>query len=81
MLRQGDYKYVYHTTMDETHGPERELYNLADDPKEWDNIANSPEHKERVAQMHSCLVEELGQDPEITEKICREDYSRGYQRD
>ena len=81
MLRQGNYRYVYHTAMDETHGPERELYNLVDDPKEWNNIANSPEHKERVAQMHSCLVEELGQDPEITEKICREDYSKGYQRD
>lgn len=81
MLRQGDWKYVYHTRMDKTHGPERELYNLKNDPGEWDNRAAEAEQQERIAAMHAALVNEVGQDPEITEQQCRAESAKGYGRD
>ncbi len=80
MLRQGPWKYVYHNRMDENHGPEVELYNLDDDPSEFQNLADRPEHQDRVAAMHSLLVKELGNDPEDTEARCRADYARVYGR-
>jgi len=81
MLRQGDYKYVYHTRMDETHGPERELYNLKDDPGEWDNLADRPEQQARIKEMHDALVAEVGRDPEESEQMCRADAKKGYVTD
>ncbi|MHC4916139.1 MAG: sulfatase/phosphatase domain-containing protein, partial [Planctomycetota bacterium] len=80
MLRRGDWKYVYHTRMNETHGPERELYNLAEDPGEWDNRAGDPAQAARIEEMHALLVKELGRDPEEAELECREQYAGGYGR-
>ncbi len=80
MLRLGDYKYVYHTRMTDEYGPEQELYNLIEDPGEFRNLANSPEHKERIKAMHKELLNELGRDPDETEQICRADYKKGYDR-
>jgi choline-sulfatase len=79
MLRQGRFKYVYHTRMDDNHGPERELYDVAADPGEWNNLAGRPEQAERTGQMHALLVKELGRDPEECEAECRADYARGYE--
>lgn len=67
MFRQGDYKYVYHTRADEDHGPEFELYNLKDDPDEWNNLAGKPENKVRLQEMHAAMVAEIGQNPEEIE--------------
>lgn len=78
MLRQGSWKYVYHTRMDETHGPERELYNLRDDPGEFDNLAGKPQHQERSEAMHAAMLKELGEDPEATELRCRAEHSKPY---
>ena len=78
MCRQGDFKYVYHTRMDEAHGPERELYNLKEDPGEFVNLADQPDYKDTVEKMHQLLVAELGDDPEELEKRCRSDYKKGY---
>jgi choline-sulfatase len=78
MLRQGPWKYVYHTRMDAEHGPERELYHLGDDPGEFRNLAGRSEHARRIAAMHAALVRELGRDPEEAEAECRADYARGY---
>jgi choline-sulfatase len=80
LLRQGPYKYVYHARMDKNHGPERELYNLLEDPGEFDNLAERPEHQVCIARMHALLVEELGQEPDEIELICRADYAKGYGR-
>jgi choline-sulfatase len=81
MIRQGRWKYTYHTRIDETHGPERELYDLVADPGEFENVAGLPEHAQRIAGMHDALVRELGRDPEEAEAECRRDQSAGYLRD
>lgn len=67
MIRQGDWKYVYHTRADATSGPEFELFDLKKDPKEMQNLAKDPAHAERMKEMHKALVAETGEDPEKTE--------------
>jgi choline-sulfatase len=67
MIRQGDWKYVYHTRADEQHGPERELYNMKEDPREFQNLAGDPAQEARMKAMHEALVRETGEDPERTE--------------
>jgi len=81
MLRSGPWKYVYHTAADSTHPAECELYNLETDPREFRNRAEDPDQTERARAMHRMLVEEIGEDPEQTEKRCRQDFVRGYERD
>ncbi len=81
MVRQGDYKYVYHTPADENHPAERELYNLKDDPGEFKNLADDPEHKQLIESMHQQMLEELGEHPDDTEQRARADLAQGYGRD
>ena len=50
MVCQGDYKYICVTG----HAPQ--LYNLAVDPKEWNNLAGLPEYAEIEAQLHAALT-------------------------
>jgi len=80
MYRAGRWKYVYHARMDEAHGPERELYDMTDDPDEMHNLAADPGQAERIAAMHEAMLAELGADPDAIEQRCREDYARGYDR-
>ncbi len=80
MIRMGSFKYVYHTRPDTEHGPERELYNLATDPGELQNLAGRPEYRKKIAAMRARLVKELGEDPDRTEQRCRADYAKGYGR-
>jgi len=80
MYRAGKWKYVYHARVDGAHGPERELYDMEDDPKEFTNRAAAPEQAERIAQMHAAMVAELGEEPDDIEQRCRADLARGYGR-
>ena len=81
MIRMDRYKYVYHTPPDEDHRAERELYNLLEDPGEFNNLATQRAHQERIKEMHAALVKEIGEEPDKTEKRCRADYARGYGRE
>ena len=81
MLREGQYKYVYHTPPDDKHPAERELYDLKADPGEFKNLAKDPAQRERIEQMHADLVAELGEDPDVTEQRCRADLAKGYGRE
>ena len=78
MIRMGAFKYVYHTRPDAGHEPERELYDLKTDPGELHNLAGKPEYKDKIADMHTRLVKELGEDPDQTEQRCRADGKKGY---
>ena len=72
MIRQRDWKYVYHTRFDSEFGPEAELYNLKNDPKEFTNLIDS--ETEKSLELHGVLEQELGMSPEDVEGICREEY-------
>ena len=78
MIRQGPWKYVYHTRFDEVHGPERELYNLEEDAGEFNNLADDPAQADRIAQLHDLLAKELRRDPEEAEAQSRADLAKGY---
>ena len=78
MLRQGRYKYVYHSRMSETYGPQRELYDEIADPGEFANLAGEPGQAARVAAMHAALVAELGEEPDDTEQRARLELAAGY---
>ena len=80
MIRMGRFKYVYHAAADAEHRAERELYDLNADPGEFHNLANDPNHRDRIEKMHAALVAEIGESPEETERRCRADCKRGYQR-
>jgi len=68
MARQGDFKYI-HTT-----GYAPRLYNLAQDPKEWNNLAGKPEYREIESRLHSLLMANF--DPDQIEQDIQEDMAR-----
>ena len=80
MIRMGRYKYVYHTPADADHPAEHELYDLQNDPGEFNNLADKKEYEKQVHTMHRALVAEIGENPDKTEQRCRADYAAGYQR-
>lgn len=65
MIRQGDWKYIYHNAAGEGYPAERELFNVREDPGEWRNLADDPAQAARIETMHAAMVQELGRDPEV----------------
>ncbi len=56
MARQGDHKYNY------IHGYEAQLFDLAADPGEWNNLAADPAHEEMASRFEDLVLERF--DPE-----------------
>jgi len=50
MVRQGDFKYIHVTG----YGPQ--LYNLVEDPKEWNNLAGTPEYADIETKLHGLIM-------------------------
>jgi choline-sulfatase len=68
MVRQADFKYI-HTT-----GYAPQLYDLAKDPKEWNNLAGQPEYQEVERKLHALLVANF--DPDQIERDVQESLAR-----
>ncbi|MFB6219771.1 MAG: sulfatase, partial [Halobacteriaceae archaeon] len=78
MYREGRYKYVYHARYDDDHGPEEELYDMREDPGEFENLADSrPETRERL---HEAMLDELGEHPDDIDRRARREGAAGYDR-
>jgi arylsulfatase A-like enzyme len=57
MLRDGSYKYIRTLVQ----GEMEELYDLAADPEELDNLARKPQHRGRVLKLRAEAIEQLKQ--------------------
>jgi len=80
MYRSGRYKYVYHARIDDEHGPETELYDMQEDPREFTNLAHDGEYGDVKRRLHEEMVAELGEEPDAIERRCREDTAQPYDR-
>ena len=80
MVRKGNLKYTYHTPAGENHPSETELYDLDADPGEFYNLASDQANKDACETLHKLMVEELGEEPDETEKRCLADFAKGYDR-
>jgi hypothetical protein len=58
-MREGEWKYVVHLGRWNHPWPQRELYDLAQDPKEQVNLVNS--QPERAAAMQQCILTKISQ--------------------
>ena len=52
-LRRGDFKYVY------AHKNDNLLFNIKDDPNEFNNLIHEEQYQNRVAEMHQILFEDM----------------------
>jgi len=68
MVRQGNHKYVY------LHNAESQLFDLADDPGEWQNLAGSPEHGATEKRLKKLILDRF--DPDAIDRKLDEDIRR-----
>jgi len=64
MVRKGRYKYVY------IHGHDEQLFDLENDPDEWDNLALSADYASIRSELKECILNRF--DPDRIEKELRE---------
>jgi choline-sulfatase len=67
MIRKGNWKYVYHNKVPGRQ-PDRELFNLKDDPKELHNLAGDASMAGLLGQLHAAMVAELACEPDDNER-------------
>lgn len=72
MIRKGQYKYVYFNKIDDNNGVERQLFNMIEDPQEFNNLIEDEAYDELVEELHALLVKELGREPREIEKESRD---------
>jgi choline-sulfatase len=63
MVRQGPHKYHY------IHGYESQLFDLAADPEEWDNLSGRPEHRTVEERLKGLVLEEFDPDRMAEENL------------
>lgn len=68
MVRQGDWKYIH------VAGHPAQLYSLAEDPREWNNLAGKPECREIQNKLHGILLAHF--DPDRIEESVQESVAR-----
>jgi choline-sulfatase len=68
MVRKGKYKYIY------IHGHDEQLFNLENDPDEWNNLADSSDHASIREEMKRCILNRFN--PDLIEKQLRESLQR-----
>jgi hypothetical protein len=66
--------------MNDSFGPETQLFDMHADPKELNNLADDPAHADVVAELHQAMLDELGEHPDAIEQRCRADLAKGYGR-
>jgi choline-sulfatase len=64
MVRKGRYKYVY------IHGHDEQLFDLENDPDEWDNLALRADYASIRSELKECILNRF--DPDRIEKDLRE---------
>ena len=65
MIRKGDWKYIHYV------GFEPEMFDLANDPEELNNLAGAPAYQDKVHELHAELMEIC--DPEETDAQAHSD--------
>jgi len=68
MVRKGKYKYVY------IHGHDEQLFDLENDPEEWDNLAGRPDYDSIRSELKACVLNRF--DPDRIEMELRESLKR-----
>ena len=63
MVRKGDWKYNY------IHGHKPQLFNMKNDPKEWDNLSGTTEHAEIEAELKALILDEFDPDAIAAENL------------
>jgi arylsulfatase A-like enzyme len=56
MIRKGDWKLIWYPKIDR-----RQLFNVASDPLELNDLVEEPAHRERIPELHAELVEWLAE--------------------
>ena len=80
MIRNGDFKYVYFNRINDQYPEARQLFNLKEDPGEFNNLAADSRYAALIKEMHTLLVGEIGREPEAVEEDARKDIDASHER-